>query len=425
MTPEQMDSHFDQLQPGPRANKDRHEQHPDFLSLRDFISERLRSYERDDEPLGSVSWINIGASRFTTCKLVYYAKRPWLFGVRREVARLCPQLAELVDRRFWVQSREFVGIEVQNDGDSRAVMAAMAQVVREDENACDLPQARIASPSTTFESFRTRFESATAPDPSFPSLRIYSRNGELVTGASESDWLDSWLRLAPPAAKDKHWRDGRSSKELARCWYHNAGNRDVLPSDVNGLLSAWQFSPAFGIAEFRGGLDGFKGNTRNHDLIVLGTSAINVRTLVAVEAKADEPFGTDLIEGYRERGVQKYGSQIPARIDRLIAALFGRLITPEIAKLRRFKCTRALFLVHEFRSKRCDPGKLANNARDLRDFVTQLAKNSPTLGIPPNLEPRFLIGPFRVHGDAPARLDGYHLPDSIELFIGKLVTELA
>ena len=435
-TPEEMDRFFDRLTRGPAANQDKHGDNSSFLALRDFIHDPLNNFSRNDNLEGSVSWRD---HRRTIWKLVFYETRPWLFGVRREVGRLCPQLSGLVTHRFWVQTEEFVGIEVKDDEESRVKMAALVQAVRESDAACEHPESRLTNPRSASDELRSLFVREHCAAESPPPFAMYSRNRRQIKGADLMSWLDNWLKLAPPAAKEKHWKDGRSSKELARCWYRPAPCDSVLPEAVAELLGPWGFLPAFGIAEYQGGLDGFGGNTRNHDLLLPGISQSGIKTLVTIEAKADESFGEKLIGDYRAERERVDGSKVPQRIDRLIAALFGRKMDREIASLRyqllhavgstliearRFQCTRALFLVHEFRSTDCKPVKLLGNSQDLKSFMGQLAQNSPSLANPNPLEAPFLLGPFCVPGDPPANQGEYYLPGDVELYIGKVVTDL-
>ena len=46
--------------------------------------------------------------------------------------------------------------------------------------------------------------------------------------------LEEWFQYAPPAKGDKHWKDGRSAKELAKAWISHNG--PMMPVDLSDLL---------------------------------------------------------------------------------------------------------------------------------------------------------------------------------------------
>lgn len=46
--------------------------------------------------------------------------------------------------------------------------------------------------------------------------------------------LEEWLQYAPPAKGEKHWKDGRSAKELAKAWM--TYNGPSMPSELMDLL---------------------------------------------------------------------------------------------------------------------------------------------------------------------------------------------
>jgi hypothetical protein len=126
---------------------------------------------------------------------------------------------------------------------------------------------------------RQRFERSRLP----PLISIYAPDGTLITSPEE------WRSHAPPKAGAAQWRDGRSAKELAKAWALGA-----MPRDLFALLGSHQatkdFSAERALAEHRTALDRFSGEARNHDLILVGTTG-EARMLIAIEAKADEPFG--------------------------------------------------------------------------------------------------------------------------------------
>jgi len=106
--------------------------------------------------------------------------------------------------------------------------------------------------------------------------------------------LDEWEIYAGPKGKHQ-WVVGRSAKEVARAWL--VGGEDGLPPEVSsallahprfGRVSQWRAEPE---AKLR--FDTFAGEPRNSDLAVHARDN-HGSYLIAVEAKADEPYGDSL-----------------------------------------------------------------------------------------------------------------------------------
>ncbi len=179
--------------------------------------------------------------------------------------------------------------------------------------------------------------------------------------------LSDWEKHAPPKSPD-HWVDGRSAKEVARAWL--AGNGLSMPPEVLHALSShpgfgqplsWEAEPE---AKLR--FDAFAGEPRNSDLVVYATDATGPYVL-AVEAKADEPYGDTLAATFAaalERRIENPRSNGIARIGQLAELLRPRakgapraeglryqLLTAcagAVAEASRKQCPRAVMLVHEF-----------------------------------------------------------------------------
>ncbi len=243
--------------------------------------------------------------------------------------------------------------------------------------------------------------------------------------------LDQWREYGGPKRANQ-WRGGRSAKEVARAWLNARPN---LPDEVMEVLTSngsmfhpvgpWTATPEVCLA-----LDGFKGSTRNTDMLV-HLNSLQGAYLVAVEAKADEPFGetvADALAAAVDRGLTSAKSNGVKRIEQLAAALLSpRSVKPDsevprIGLLRyqlltaiggllyeasKARHSRAVFLVHEFHTFATREVKHQANAQDLEQFVTRL-----TRGACIKVESGKLYGPFRVPG-AP---NWHSVPD---LYIGK------
>jgi hypothetical protein len=133
-----------------------------------------------------------------------------------------------------------------------------------------------------------RADSEPVPDPDafLPPLRMQGVRGAPIES------IGDWLCLAPPAGRAKQWRAGRSARELATSWLRPY--RPAVPEELALLLVSRPETTGFaaGLArpEAQLRLDELAGATRNADLLLLGTAS-GGRTLITIEAKADEPFG--------------------------------------------------------------------------------------------------------------------------------------
>jgi uncharacterized protein DUF6946 len=237
--------------------------------------------------------------------------------------------------------------------------------------------------------------------------------------------VDDWFMYAPPKTGEGQWKDGRSEKELARSWFRKGFA--CPPAEMRVLLErAFRTEIAFDEAkpECVIRLDVFAGEHRNCDLVVLCNVGAK-RMVINVEAKADEPFG-GLTGEYYDRQTGS-GSKVPARIRQLSLALFGREPDEAIRKLRyqllhataatlieteRSGTELGLFLVHEFRSTGLNRNKLTQNATDWENFIHAFPELATA-----QVEKNQILGPVSVPG-------GGRVPNSVLLYLGKLVTQL-
>ena len=244
--------------------------------------------------------------------------------------------------------------------------------------------------------------------------------------------LDDWGERAGPKRKDQ-WQADRSAMEAARSWLAVAA--PALPVKVQAVLDS---HPAFGVVESweaepeaRLPFDDFPGEPRNADLAVFARDQYG-DFLLAVEAKADEPFGetvADALAAAVERKVQNPRSNGVTRIEKLATALLGprRTREPSLGSLRYQLLTatagalrageirgakRVVVLVQEFVTCLTTDTKHEANASDLDRFVARLSHGAVT-----RVEPGSLYGPFAVPGRP-------LLADAPSLFIGKAVCDL-
>jgi len=244
--------------------------------------------------------------------------------------------------------------------------------------------------------------------------------------------LADWKEHASPKS-GVQWKEGRSAVETARAWL--AVKSPSLPPEVEELLAS---NPDFGTVETWEAepealvpFDGFSGPA-NLDLLLRARDGRG-EFVVAVEGKADEPFGATMGETFAaalERKLSSPTSKGVARIQQLAQALLhprtGRglprvgdlryqLLTASAAALaeaERRGVGRAVVVVHEFRTELTSEKNLARNHRDLDRFLKRVSRGEATESGTGRLH-----GPFMVPG-APL----FGTPAS--LYVGKAAREM-
>lgn len=253
------------------------------------------------------------------------------------------------------------------------------------------------------------------------------RKGEVVL-----DDLDKWRHHAGPKSREQ-WVDHRSAKESARTWLEEdppaipAELVHVLTSSPDfGELHRWEAEPEALVA-----FDQF-GGPANLDVLLTGVDEYGPMVM-AVEAKADEPFGQlvhDALGNALERGLAQAHSNGVARIEQLAQAILGPRAKeqPDIRRIRyqlltataaaiaagiRAEADRAVLMIHEFRTPRTEADKLERNQHDLHAFLERLGAESPE-----RVASGGLCGPLVLPG-APL-FD--HMP---RFYVGKALREVA
>ena len=264
-----------------------------------------------------------------------------------------------------------------------------------------------------------------------------------TNGSEPIRGFGDWETHGKPASK-KHWAECRSAMSLAQAWC-DRGVPSVPEKAASRLKTlvpqeAWERNDTTAWVERVVRFDDFgKAGSGAHLDLTVHLPSVPGGAVVAVEAKADEPFGATLEGKLREaaaRLLRKKRTNIPARVHRLLCELLdpghvrrtdlhnlrSQLLTATAGTLALAKehgCRRAVLLIHEFRSdelERCPkkhrtkPNKIAVNARDL-DFFLQLL---PKLDRERTIGDGWPLGPFRLPGH-----------DGIDFHVAKLVTPLS
>jgi hypothetical protein len=193
-----------------------------------------------------------------------------------------------------------------------------------------------------------------------------------------------------------------------------------------GPVLSWDAEP-----EAKLPFDQVPGETRNTDLSVYARDA-HGEYLIAVEAKADEPFSDTVgktLENALERYLQNPKSNGVSRIQALAQALVGARAASDpwvihlryqlftacagaLCKANQLGYKRTLFLVHAFVTKRTLDENHRRNAADLDLFVHRLSQ-----GAVKSIPSGAIQGPFIVPGSPLLSSPGM-------LFIGKVSRNL-
>jgi len=236
--------------------------------------------------------------------------------------------------------------------------------------------------------------------------------------------VDDWFKYAPPKMGARHWKDGRSAKELAKSWFRK---EFASPPEELRLLVEMAFGTGIVFDEAKPEciieLDDFRGEHRNCDLVVLCTVGTQ-RIVINIEAKADEPFGDSVVGAYYDQKLNS-SSNVPKRIEGLSTALFGKTPDALIRSLRyqlvhstaatlieaaASKAELGLFLVQEFYSPSLSGVKLQQNRADWAAFVRAFPELSTA-----DVQKIQILGPISVPG-------GRRVPKSISLYLGSFVS---
>lgn len=247
------------------------------------------------------------------------------------------------------------------------------------------------------------------------------------------DSLELWERLAGPKSSVQ-WQDHRSAKESAKSWLAESGS-SAMPSEIVRVLSthpdfsaisAWEAEPECLVP-----IDQFTGPA-NIDVLVSATDDRGT-FVMAVEAKADEPFGPLLGDAFTaalERRIASPTSKGLARLEQLATSILSpvagrapraqhlryQLLTATAAALSAaaaLGADRAVVMVHEFQTRRTDEKNLVRNRRDLLKYLTRLGFEAPE-----RVFGGALIGPATVPG-------GAAYPKPAALYFGKAMQKEA
>jgi hypothetical protein len=206
------------------------------------------------------------------------------------------------------------------------------------------------------------------------SMQIYKNfdpNKEIKT-------IDDWFSECPPKQKMKHWKDGRSAKELAR---YVTMMLPEVPFELYNIFSKYSSMDQITVApEFVTRLKskGFgSGEGRNHDSLILLKDAV-----IGIEAKADE--GLDkyylniniddtLNHQLRYRGLYSalFNDHIDGKVRyQLVSASVGTILEA----IDRRKPNAVLLIITFLRDGCYDMGKVKYNYDDIKYFIDKFER---------------------------------------------------
>ena len=191
--------------------------------------------------------------------------------------------------------------------------------------------------------------------------------------------IDDWYNYAPPMDKDKHWKDGRSAKELAN---YIIGGEGYLPQELEDILEKDIKCPQDIILEGEPeAITGLKsrGRGRTHDLLLVKENEV----VVGIEAKVDEPFDETVCEIIKDSKTSKGKYE---RLEDLYECIYNskinnqnlryQLLTATVGTLKeakKAKAKKAVLVIITFKSESADKSKIKQNKKDLDDFINTIS----------------------------------------------------
>lgn len=254
-----------------------------------------------------------------------------------------------------------------------------------------------------------------------------------------------WENLAmPPERKVKQWKKGRSAYELGWSWMESG--EPAVPGVLIQLLDSHQATRGSiirsGITEHETVLPFGNGGPRCHDL-VLKAERDGQPVTICIEAKADESFDGTVADKLKEAR-RRPRTRFPERLDWLTRSLLGlsafegqsdtlssaisglgyqlfSAVGGTLLEASLQGATKAIWVVHEFRTDLTEDAKMEANGRDMDDFLRLLLTRNGFSDGSFRLGRDKLTGPISI---LERTVEGApRLPCHIPLFIGKIRTD--
>lgn len=228
---------------------------------------------------------------------------------------------------------------------------------------------------------------------------------------------DEWFENCPPQKGIKQWVPYRSAMEMAKYW--TSKKPDGISRLINERLRFGEFDIV--IPEYESMFDDYKPG-RMHDLLILNRTKDSI---ITVEGKADESFGTNVylkeLEGAIKEKAQKPSSMKFDRMINLYTKYF--LNNSEVFNLmyqlvywyagtlcdaKKCRAKNMVMLNQVFKSKKTNDRLLNRNNEEYYRFIELISENSYR-----EIGNEEIIGPIN-----------NKYTDGVDLFIAKYVVEL-
>jgi hypothetical protein len=261
------------------------------------------------------------------------------------------------------------------------------------------------------------------------------------TGKPIQSFID-WAKYGLPPERALQWKKGRSAFELGCSW--TADGEPTVPAELVQLFGSHDALRGTvilsGIVEHETVLPYGKRGARCHDLALRAEQDDKVVT-ICIEAKADESFGGTVAEELTQAR-KRPGTKFPERLHwltqsllglpafrdnrfsvlsdlvsglpyQLLSAIGGTLLEAELQG-----ASKAVFLVHEFRTPATLEAKMDANTKALNCFLRLLLSANRVGPMHPEIRSGQLVGPILITERPVAETS--KMSSRIPLFIGKI-----
>jgi hypothetical protein len=226
-------------------------------------------------------------------------------------------------------------------------------------------------------------------------MKIYSSESKQV----EIHNVEEWFNHCPPKKGEKQWVDGRSAKEMAIFWTKKENINDFQAFIQQKITN---FDYDYVIPEYESVFDSYD-SPRQHDLFIASS---DTKTIITIEGKADEPFGTmNFNEKFKDAFNKKRENNNSNAFDRVvnlgknyfngnekINTIMYQLaywFAGSICDVIKFDAENIIMILQEFRTKLTTPEKLMRNHQEFEKFVEFISDGQHS-----SIEKKQILGPI-------------------------------
>jgi hypothetical protein len=217
--------------------------------------------------------------------------------------------------------------------------------------------------------------------------------------------LEEWSKKCPPQQKI-HWKPSRSAMETAKLWLKG------IPMEFSNVLNRFNLHIHLCSPEFITKFDNYKGNGRNHDLLIGAKDSDNKNVIISIESKVDESFGKTIgsylkeIENKKLKGentnadkriIDLKNTLLPDLEQKVFESLRYQLLTAvagTLAEANMQESKVAIMLIQNICTSELNPKKHKQNQKDLNAFINALSN-----GKHKTIDNGIVLGPFKFFGN--------------------------